>query len=79
MTLVGVNEFAARLPNVLIGLITLVVLYATLLKRYGKQAGIFSVLFYLGSFTSHFYFKSGIIDPLFNLLIFGSIIHLVKV
>ncbi|HCD68107.1 MAG TPA: glycosyl transferase, partial [Bacteroidetes bacterium] len=78
MTLVGVNEFAARLPNVLIGLITLVVLYATLLKRYGKQAGIFSVLFYLGSFTSHFYFKSGIIDPLFNLLIFGSIIHLVK-
>jgi len=36
MTLVGVNEFAARLPNVLIGLITLVVLYATLLKRYGK-------------------------------------------
>ena len=78
MTMFGVNEFAARFPNVVIGLITLVVLYSTLLKRYGKQAAIFSVIFYLGSFTSHFYFKSGIIDPLFNLLIFGSIIHLVK-
>ena len=31
------------------------------------------VLFYLGSFTPFFYFKSGIIDPWFNLFIFSSL------
>jgi 4-amino-4-deoxy-L-arabinose transferase-like glycosyltransferase len=78
MKIFGVNEFAARFPNVVVGLVTIFTLYITVLTRYSKQAAVFSVLLYLGSFTSHFYFKSGIIDPLFNLFLFASIIFLVK-
>ncbi len=78
MKIFGVNEFAARFPNVIVGLVTLIVLYFPLLKRYGKQAAIFSLLFYLGSFTPHFYFKSGIIDPLFNLFIYLGALFLVQ-
>ncbi|MGB1037785.1 MAG: ArnT family glycosyltransferase [Bacteroidia bacterium] len=78
MKVFGVNEFAARFPNVVVGFITLFVLYFFVIRRYGKQAAIFSILLYIGSLTPHFYFKSGIIDPLFNLLIFGSVLYLIK-
>jgi len=78
MTIFGVNEFAARLPNVLIGLITLFAIYRSVHKRYGINASTYSTLLYVGSFTPHFYFKTGIIDPLFNLFIFLSIINLVN-
>jgi hypothetical protein len=77
MKIFGVGEFAARFPNVIIGLITLCVLYFTVRKRYGLQASIFTILLYIGSLTPHFYFKSGIIDPLYNLLMFLSILYLV--
>jgi len=78
MKVFGINEFAARLPNVFIGLITLIVLYIPVLKQYGKQAAVFTLLLYLGSFTPHFYFKSGIIDPLFNLFMYLSVLFLVR-
>jgi 4-amino-4-deoxy-L-arabinose transferase-like glycosyltransferase len=78
MKIFGVNEFAARFPNTLAGLVTIFLLYCTVFRRYSKQAAVFSVLMYLGSFTSHFYFKSGIIDPVFNLFIFLSILYLIK-
>ncbi len=78
MKIFGVNEFAARFTNVCAGLVTVSVLYVTVFRRYGKQAGVFTILMYLGSFTSHFYFKSGIIDPVFNLFIFISILYLIK-
>ncbi len=76
MQLLGVNAFAARLPNVMIGLVTLVVLYNAVFNRYSKPAALYSVLLYLGSFTPHFYFKSGIIDPTFNLFIFLSVLQI---
>lgn len=78
MSIFGINEFAARFPNVLIGLVTVLTIYFSVKKRYGHNASIYSVLFYAGSFTPHFYFKTGIIDPLFNLFIFISIINLVS-
>lgn len=78
MHIFGITDFAARFPNVLIGLVTLLVLYFPLLKNYGKQAAVFTLLLYLGSFTPHFYFKSGIIDPLFNLLMYLSVLYLIK-
>ena len=78
MSIFGINEFAARFPNVLIGLVTVLILYFSVKKRYGHNASIYSVLFYTGSFTPHFYFKTGIIDPIFNLFIFLSIINLVS-
>ena len=78
MSIFGINEFAARIPNVFIGLVTLLTIYFSVRPRYGENASIYSILLYVGSFTPHFYFKTGIIDPLFNLFIFISVINLVS-
>lgn len=71
-------EFAARFPNVIVGLVSILVIYTTVLKRYGLKQALLSVLLFVGSFTPHFYFKTGIIDPLFNLFIFLSVVYLIK-
>ena len=72
----GVNEFAARFPNAVCGIITLLVLYRTGSKLVNEKFGLFWALIYAASFLPHFYFKSGIIDPWFNLFIFLSVYHL---
>lgn len=76
MALFGVGEFAARLPNALCGIITLQVIFSIGLKWQNRTFAWAWVLLYVGSFLPHLYFKSGIIDPWFNLFIFLSIYHL---
>lgn len=76
MHFLGINEYAARFPNAVIGIITLVVIYNLGRKLYDEKFGLFWVIAYAGSFLPHFYFKSGIIDPLFNLFIFLGIYNL---
>lgn len=73
MKTLGVNEFAARFPNAIIGIITLLVLFRIGKKLFNAQFGFIWALAYFGSILPHLYFKSGIIDPLFNLLIFLGI------
>jgi len=73
MHLFGVNEYAARFPNALAGIITLPLLFYVGKLYYDRTMGLFWMLTYVGSFLPHFYFKSGIIDPWFNLWIFLSI------
>ncbi len=70
MHLFGVNEFAARLPNALCGIITLLVLFFIGRQLYDERFGLFWAMAYFGSFLPHFYFKTAIIDPVFNLFIF---------
>ena len=70
MKIFGVNEFASRLPNALCGVLTLVVLYRLGKKLVNEQFGWMWTLIYAGSLLPQFYFKSGIIDPWFNLFIF---------
>jgi hypothetical protein len=70
MKLFGVNEFAARFPNAIVGIITLVLAFFIGKKIHGRTFGFLWVLFVTGSFTPHLYFKSGIIDPLYNLFVF---------
>lgn len=77
MNVFGVNEFAARLPNAICGIITLLVLFNVGRKIYGIQFGLIWTLVYAGSFLPHFYFKSGIIDPWFNLFIFCGIYYFI--
>lgn len=72
----GINEFAARFPNALTGIATILILFYIGNKFYNQNFGLLWVLAYLGSFLPHFYFKSGIIDPLFNLFIFLSVYQL---
>lgn len=69
----GINEFAARFPNAIVGIVTLLVFYSLGKKLHGASFGWLWVLGYLGSLTPFLYFKTGIIDPTFNLFIFLSI------
>ncbi len=78
MYVFGVNEFAARFPNAVCGVITLVVLYRCGSKLFGRNFGILWALAYGGSFFPAMYFKSGIIDPWFNLFIFLSVYHFIQ-
>jgi 4-amino-4-deoxy-L-arabinose transferase-like glycosyltransferase len=77
MNLFGINEFAARLPNAICGIVTLLLLFNIGRKLYDIRFGILWTLAYAGSFLPHFYFKSGIIDPWFNLFIFLGIYYFI--
>ncbi|HLO59920.1 MAG TPA: glycosyltransferase family 39 protein [Bacteroidales bacterium] len=73
MKIFGINEFAARFPNALCGIVTLLVLFNAGRKIKDEKFGMIWVLLYAGSFLPFIYFKSGIIDPWFNLFIFLGI------
>jgi 4-amino-4-deoxy-L-arabinose transferase-like glycosyltransferase len=70
MKVFGVNEMAARLPNALCGVLSLALLFNMGKKLYHTRFGIIWAGVYLGSVLPFLYFKSGIIDPWFNLFIF---------
>lgn len=74
----GVNEFAARFPNALIGIITLIILYKVGTQLINKYFGFLWAISYFGSILPHLYFRSGIIDPLFNLFIFLGLWYVIK-
>ncbi len=76
MHLFGVNEFAARFPNAICGISTLLIVYHIGKKLYDKTFGWLWVMAYGGSVLPHLYFRSGIIDPFFNLFIFLSLVFL---
>jgi 4-amino-4-deoxy-L-arabinose transferase-like glycosyltransferase len=78
MSVFGVNEFAARLPNALCGALTLAFLFNIGSKLKSEKFGLLWVLVYAGSLLPQFYFRSGIIDPWFNLLIFLGIHQLIR-
>ncbi|MEO5648674.1 MAG: glycosyltransferase family 39 protein [Ginsengibacter sp.] len=73
MKMFGINEFAARFPNAIFGIITLVTFFLIGKKYKSSRFGFIWALSYLGTFLPHLYFKSGIIDPVFNYFIFLGI------
>ncbi len=78
MKVFGVNEFAARLPNALVGIVSLNILFYFGRKMRKETVARWWAILYLVCFTPHFYFHTGIIDPLFNLWIFLSILQLYR-
>ena len=74
MKLFGINEFAARFPNALAGIINLLLLYFIGKEIRNKKFGLIWAFVHGLSFLPFLYFKSGIIDPWFNMFIFGGII-----
>ena len=74
----GINEFAARFPNAVIGIVSLLFIFNIGKKLFDSRFGMWWVIAYAGSILPHFYFRSGIIDPLFNLLIFTAIWFFIK-
>tara|TARA_Y100000782_G_scaffold115527_1_gene159518 strand:- start:907 stop:2580 length:1674 start_codon:yes stop_codon:yes gene_type:complete len=77
MNLFGVGDYAARFPNAICGIVTLVSLYKIGEKLRGVRFGWLWVGAYFGSILPNLYFKSGIIDPWFNYFIFMGIYHLI--
>ena len=73
MHIFGVGDFAARFPNAICGMATLVYLYYIGARLHGPNFGLLWVLMYAGSLLPHFYFHSGLIDPWFNLFIFAAL------
>ena len=70
MSVFGVGEFAARLPNALLGCVSLVVLFQIGKTLWNTRFGLIWAGLYAGSVLPFLYFKSGIIDPYLNLFIF---------
>jgi len=77
MTVFGIGEFAARFPNALCGVITLVLLFNIGSRLHSIRFGLIWAGVYFGTVLPFLYFKSGIIDPVFNLFIFLGIYFVV--
>ena len=78
MSIFGVGEYAARLPNAIFGILTMLSIYYIGKKHYNEQLGVLWAMCYTGSILPHFYFKSGIIDPVFNFFIFTGLYFLAQ-
>ena len=70
MHVFGINEFAARFPNALCGMLSLWFMYVVGTKTHNRRFGYMWAIIYTATLLPHFYFRSGIIDPWFNLFIF---------
>lgn len=73
MKVFGINEFAARFPNAMAGVLTSITLFTIGRRHYGKAFGWLWTFAYCTSLLPILYFKSGIIDPWFNLFIFFGV------
>lgn len=73
MRIWGINEMGARFPNAMAGLATLLVLFRIGKSLLNTTFARVWVMVYLGTFFTFLYSKSGIIDPWFNLFIFGAV------
>ncbi len=73
MKVFGVNEFAARFPDAICGVFSLLLLFEIGRKLRNPKFGLIWALAFGASVLPFLYFKSGIIDPWFNLFIFSSL------
>ena len=78
MKLFGINEYAARFPNAVFGIITMLTLFEMGRKLRDNRFGFIWAMCMAGSFLPLVYFKSGIIDPVFNYFIFVSVWFIAK-
>ena len=78
MNIFGIGDYAARFPNALLGVIALPVIFQLGKKLHGARFGFYWSLAWFGSILPHLYYKSGIIDPVFNFFIFLGIYNIIK-
>lgn len=76
MKFFGVGAYAARFPNALMGVVTLLTIYHVGKKVMNEKMAMIWVALYAATWLPHFYFKSGIIDPTFNYFIFLAFFQL---
>lgn len=70
MHVFGISEYAARFPNAVCGVLTLLLVYRLGTRLYDTRFGLLWAGAWVGSILPHLYFRSGIIDPWFNFFIF---------
>lgn len=70
MKLFGVGAYASRFPNAITGIATFIALFHVGKRAVSREVGIWWVGMYAATWLPHFYFKTGIIDPVFNFFIF---------
>ncbi len=75
----GVNEYAARFPNAICGVATMLVVFNVGRYVFRSQLGTLWALLFACSILPQVYFKSGITDPVFNLFIFLGIYFMYSV
>lgn len=75
MKIWGVGAYAARFPNAVVGIISVIAIYRIGRKTIDETFAKWWVVMYLASWLPHFYFKTGIIDPTFNLFIFLAFVQ----
>lgn len=75
MQVFGINEYAARFPNLIAGLCSLLLVFKIGKRLYNPYFGWLWLLIYVGSILPQLYFHSGIIDPWFNLFIFAALYY----
>lgn len=73
MQLFGINEFAARCPNALLGILVMISLYLIGKREKDSKFGLVWILTFVGSFLPFMYFRTGLIDPWFNFFMFLSL------
>ena len=69
---------AARLPNLLFGLLTLDGLYRVGRRWRGSEFGLTWAVLMAASFLPQLYFSTGIIDPVFNYFVFWAVVGLLE-
>jgi hypothetical protein len=77
MKIFGINEFAARFPNAICGILTLVTLFLAGRKVHGQRFGLLWSMTYATAVLPFFYFQTGIIDPWFNFLILLGVLFFI--
>lgn len=77
MKLFGVNEFSARFPNAVCGIVVMLFLFSAGRRLTNENFGLVWALTYATSLLPFFYFKTGIIDPWFNAFIFISLWYII--
>src|SRR5690606_23942876 len=78
MNIFGVNEFAARFPNAVCSIVSLISIFVIGKKFHSQTFGLVWSFLYASTLLPHLYFKSGLIDPWFNLFIFLSLYHCIQ-
>ena len=78
MKIFGINEFAARFPNAIAGIVALFVLFNMGKRLKDSTFGMLWAAMYVCSLFPFFFFKSGIIDPWFNLFILLGIYYFIR-
>jgi 4-amino-4-deoxy-L-arabinose transferase-like glycosyltransferase len=73
MKVFGINEFAARFPNAMCGVVTLLVLFFIGKRLVNERFGLIWILFYAASLIPLYFFKTGMTDPWHNLFVFVGI------